>query len=99
MIVSVPASSVKEYFQILEDTLIGFFLWPHDRSERKKVRPKFYFFDTGVVRAIQGKLTSTIDHDELGHLFETFFMNEVRKINHYLKKDFHVVGRCWLHLR
>ena len=36
---SVPMSSVKEYYQILEDTLLGEFLWPHDRNERKKARP------------------------------------------------------------
>ncbi|MFH1777563.1 MAG: AAA family ATPase, partial [Candidatus Omnitrophota bacterium] len=45
---SVPMSTVKEYFSILEDTLLGDFLWPWDRSERKKARPKFYFFDCGV---------------------------------------------------
>lgn len=85
---SLPASTVKEYFQILEDTLIGFFLWPYDRSERKKARPKFYFFDNGVVRAIQGRLTARPSPEELGHLFEAFFINEVRKINEYLRKDF-----------
>ena len=53
---SVPMSTVKEYYSILEDTLLGFFLWPWDRSERKKARPKFYFFDTGVTRAIQDRL-------------------------------------------
>jgi predicted AAA+ superfamily ATPase len=42
---SVMASTVKEYLQILEDTLIGNFLWPRDRSERLKARPKFYLFD------------------------------------------------------
>ena len=33
---SVPSSTVKEYYSILEDTLLGDFLWPWDRSERKK---------------------------------------------------------------
>jgi len=41
--ISVPSSTVKEYYSILEDTLMGDFLWPWDRSERKKARPKFYF--------------------------------------------------------
>ncbi|MEI8347789.1 MAG: ATP-binding protein [Pseudomonadota bacterium] len=87
---SVPSSTVKEYFQILEDTLVGFFLWPYNRSERKKARPKFYFFDNGVVRAIQGRLNAKPGPDELGHLFEAFFVNEVRRINSYLKKDFNL---------
>ena len=53
---SVPPSTVKEYFQILEDTLIGAYLWPFDHSQRKKARPKFYFFDCGVTRALQNRL-------------------------------------------
>ena len=67
---SVPASTVKEYYQILEDTLIGFFLWPHDRNERKKARPKFYFFDCGVVRTIQNRLQDPPTPQEKGFLFE-----------------------------
>jgi predicted AAA+ superfamily ATPase len=66
---SVPASTVKEYYQILEDTLLGFFLWPYDKSERKKARPRFYFFDPGVVRAIQNRLNDPPLPMELGFLF------------------------------
>ena len=52
---SVPARTVKEYFQILEDTLIGNFPWPHDRSERLKARLKFHLFDHGVLVTGSGK--------------------------------------------
>lgn len=80
---SVAASTVKEYFQILEDTLIGFFLWPWDRSERKKSRPKFYFFDNGVLRSIQKRVGEKPTPEEMGMLFETWFINEVRRVLHY----------------
>ena len=83
---SVPDSTVKEYYQILEDTLIGFFLWPYNRNERKKARPKFYFFDTGVVRVLQGRLATEMTAAERGLLFETWMVNELIKINQYLKK-------------
>lgn len=82
----VPDSTVKEYFSILEDTLIGAFLWPWDASERKKARPKFYFFDPGVVRAIQNRLNDPPTGQELGYLFEGWFVYEVIRINHYFKK-------------
>jgi uncharacterized protein len=84
---SVPASTVKEYYQILEDTLIGRFLWPYDRNERKKARPKFYFFDCGVIRAIQNRLIDPPTPEELGFLFETWFVNELFRINHYFNKS------------
>ncbi|MFH1460760.1 MAG: AAA family ATPase [Candidatus Omnitrophota bacterium] len=84
---SVPASTVKEYYQILEDTLIGFFLWPDDRSERKKARPKFYFFDCGVLRSIQNRLNDPPTAIELGCLFETWFVNEILRLRDYLGKE------------
>ena len=83
---STPSSTVKEYYQILEDTLIGFFLWPHNRKERKKARPKFYFFDTGVVRMLQGRSLTTMTSVERGILFETWIINELIRVNEYLKK-------------
>ncbi|MDD5226767.1 MAG: DUF4143 domain-containing protein, partial [Candidatus Omnitrophica bacterium] len=84
---SVPASTVKEYFSILEDTLIGFFLWPWGRNERKKARPKFYFFDNGVLRSIQRRTGEAATKEEMGFLFETWFVNEVRRILHYRESD------------
>jgi predicted AAA+ superfamily ATPase len=83
---SVAASTVKEYYSILEDTLLGDFLWPWDRSERKKARPKFYFFDCGVVRAIQNRLNDPPTPDEMGFLFETWFMREIRRLRDYGEK-------------
>lgn len=80
---SVPSSTVKEYYSILEDTLMGDFLWPWDRSERKKARPKFYFFDCGVVRAIQNRLNDPPTPDEMGFLFETWFVREIRRLRDY----------------
>ena len=82
----VPATTVKEYFSILEDTLIGSFLWPWDRSERKKARPKFYFFDPGVLRGLQNRLNDPPTGQELGLLFEGWFIYEVKKINSYFRK-------------
>jgi predicted AAA+ superfamily ATPase len=84
---SVPPTTVKEYYSILEDTLLGDFLWPWDRSERKKARPKFYFFDCGVVRAIQNRLNDPPTPAELGFLFETWFVREIRQLRDYDQKD------------
>jgi predicted AAA+ superfamily ATPase len=83
---AVPASTVKEYFQVLEDTLIGFLLWPFNRSERKKARPKFYFFDCGVVKAIQNRLLDPATPRERGFLFETWFLNELMRLRDYMGK-------------
>jgi predicted AAA+ superfamily ATPase len=88
---SVHMNTVKDYYQILEDTLIGSFLWPWNRSERKKARPKFYFFDCGVTRVLQNRLTSAPSPDEIGFLFETWFVNELIRIRDYEEKE-HVIS-------
>ncbi len=78
-----PASTVKEYFQILEDTLIGGFIWPYHRNERKKARPKFYFFDCGLVRALHQRLNDPPTPSEKGFLFETWFIQELLRLRDY----------------
>lgn len=84
--------SVQTYFQILEDTLIGFQLDAFHESIRKRQRanPKFYFFDTGVLRALQNTLTVDLLPHTLayGMAFEHFVINEIRLRNSYLSRDF-----------
>ncbi len=84
---SVPASTVKEYYTILEDTLIGFLLWPYGHSERKKTRPKSYFFDCGVVRALTNRLNDPPTPYETGFLFETWLINELKCVRDYCGKS------------
>lgn len=84
--------TVKEYFQVLEDTLIGFFLFPYSKSYRKRLvkHPKFYFFDTGVQRAIVGKLSVPLHKktSDYGKAFEHFLVNEVIRMANYAEKDY-----------
>ena len=84
---AVHQNTVKEHYSILEDTLIGRFVWPFNRSERKKARPKFYFFDCGVVKALQSRLTHRPAPAELGFLFETWIFNELTRIKDYSKSE------------
>jgi predicted AAA+ superfamily ATPase len=75
-------------FDILVDTLLGTFLEPFDHSIRKRQtqRSKFYFFDTGVVRALQDLAGEELVNQsyEFGDLFETFLFNEFIKLKSYL---------------
>ena len=54
---AVPARTVREYFQVLEDTLLGSLLQPFTpkRASRKPVsHAKFYLFDVGVANVLAG---------------------------------------------
>ena len=90
--VNVDIKTVQSYFQILEDTLVGFLLNPFHRSIRKRQRqnPKFYFMDTGVARALSRTLTLEMaEHTSVyGDLFEHFIILEIYKRNSYLTKDY-----------
>jgi predicted AAA+ superfamily ATPase len=72
--------TVQGYFEVLVDTLLGVWLpaW-QPRSRVKEVRhPKFYFFDTGVVRALTGRLRDAPSDPERGVLLETYVLHELR---------------------
>lgn len=90
--VGADLKTVQSYYQILEDTLIGFFLEPFHTSARKSVgqKPKFYFFDIGVQRALAKQLTVDLSESTsvFGDLFEAFIICEVQRLNAYLEKDF-----------
>ena len=53
--VGIDSTTVKEYFQILEDTLLGYFVYPYRKvANRRTISfvPKFYFFDVGVANRL-----------------------------------------------
>ena len=83
---------VSRYYQILEDTLLGHFLLPYDKSIRKQQgkSPKFYFFDLGVIRTLNNSLRSPLVKGSYGYgvAFEHFFILEVIRLNSYLRKRF-----------
>ncbi len=90
--VGASTPTVQTYFQILEDTLIGFLLAPFHESIRKRQsgNPKFYFFDTGVQRALENTLTLPLKPQTYayGLAFEHFLINEINRRQSYAKKDY-----------
>jgi uncharacterized protein len=87
---SVP--TIQSYFQILEDTLLGFTLPQFHESIRKRQRsnPKFYFFDSGIQRALSDELNVSINPRtfQYGHFFEHFVINEINRLQSYYRKDY-----------
>lgn len=90
--VGASTPTVQTYFQILEDTLVGLLLEPFHESIRKRQRdnPKFYFFDTGVQRALNNTLTVELKPQTyaFGVAFEHFVINEINRLQSYAKKDY-----------
>ena len=76
----VPASTIKQYYQILEDTLIGFFIPAWTKSVRRKAMTmsKFYYFDIGVRNTIANIKHIDPNSNLYGQAFEHFVILEVR---------------------
>ena len=84
--------TVKNYFSILEDTLLGFILPCYHKSVRKQQAqaPKFYFFDTGVKRALDKETGGSLVRStySYGKAFEHRVILECFYLNEYFRKDF-----------
>lgn len=83
--------TVANYFEILEDTLLGFLLPAFHKSIRKaqKQAPKFYFIDPGIKRALERTLTVELLPQTFawGEAFEHWVILEIKKRASYERLD------------
>ncbi len=76
----VPARTVREFFQILEDTLVGYQLHPFQKTKRRKpvASSKFYFFDVGVTNSLIGRFGIRAGTEAFGRALEHLIFLELR---------------------
>jgi predicted AAA+ superfamily ATPase len=77
---AVTRPTVQRYFDVLVDTLIGYRLpaWRAKPRVKMVASPKFYLFDTGVVRALGNRVRVPLSDEERGVLLETYVLHELR---------------------
>ncbi len=89
--VGADVKTVQSYFEILEDSLLGFLLEAYHPSIRKQQRksPKFYFFDLGVQRALARQLESPLIPKTYayGKAFEHWVILEIFRLNQYQQRE------------
>jgi uncharacterized protein len=76
----VDAKTVKEYFQILCDTLLGRLVLPYKKRQERQViskAPKFYLFDVGVAGAVSRRRVVEPRGDLFGRAFEHLVLMEL----------------------
>lgn len=86
--VAVSATTVREYYHLLEDTFLGFVLPAWQKSFKRKAisTAKFYYFDIGVKNILAGIKTIDPNSDIYGNAFEHFIACELRAYISYRKK-------------
>lgn len=96
--IGVDHKTVQEYFSILEDTLLGFYLYPFHNSPRKRqvLSPKFYLFDLGVKRAMEGSISQTLQPETsaYGEAFEHHIISEIHRLSSYKELDYTLSYDC-----
>lgn len=89
--IGVSEITIKSYYELLEDSLVGFqlFPWRKGRTRKSIASSKFYFFDTGVLHSIlkSPKILDT-SSDVYGRTFEQFIAQEIRAYLSYRRLDY-----------
>jgi predicted AAA+ superfamily ATPase len=85
----VSGKTVKEYFQILQDTLIGEFLPAYTRRAKRKVihSPKFYYFDVALPNLLTRRGELQLGSEMAGKAFENWLFHELKSFITYKEKN------------
>ena len=82
----VDSKTVREYYQILKDTLLGNFIEPFKRRQNRQVirkASKFYLFDVGVAGFLTKRHIAQERGESFGRAFEHFILMELTAYNSY----------------
>ena len=79
---------VRTYFDILEDTYLGFRIppWKKSKNRRMIATEKFYLFDVGVANFL-ARRQPKIGSQEFGKAFEHFILMELKAYQSYRNPD------------
>tara|TARA_B100000614_G_C14536009_1_gene488432 strand:- start:400 stop:1566 length:1167 start_codon:yes stop_codon:yes gene_type:complete len=80
----VSAKTVKEYFQILVDTLLCYQIEPFTHNPKRNLissAPKFYLFDVGVLNHLCREQIQSLTHARTGKYFENYIAQELVAYN------------------
>ena len=81
----VSSTTVSSYFDILEDTLIGYRIPAYRKVMKRRLvqAPRFYYFDVGVANHLLHRKDMVRGTEEYGHAFEHLVIQELYAYMHY----------------
>ena len=90
----VSAKVVRNYFQILEDTLLGFRVSPWRKVKNRRLieTEKFYLFDVGLANYLARRMPK-VGTPEFGHSFEHYILMELKAYQAYRNPELDI--RYW----
>jgi predicted AAA+ superfamily ATPase len=90
----VSAKVVRTYFEILENTYLGYRIapWTRAKSRRMILTEKFYLFDVGVTNYL-ARRQARVGSAEFGKAFEQLILMELKAYQAYVKPELEI--RFW----
>lgn len=88
--VGIDAKTVKEYFYILEDTLLGYFIYPYNKKVKRELiisQPKFYLFDVGLYTYLSKNNCEAIEGAQAGKVLENYILQEIVAYNSMMDRE------------
>lgn len=84
----VSPPTVKGFYEILVDTLLGCYLEAYTKKAKRKIisSPKFYLFDIGVSNYLARRQNVVFGSELSGLTFESWLHNELKIYNSYSQK-------------
>lgn len=98
-ILGVDRMTVINYIDLLEKVYVIFRLHPFSTNQRNEItaKPKIYFYDNGIRNAIIGQFNPLQSRQDVGALFENFFISEKMKQLNY--KGFYGKTHYWRNMQ
>jgi len=81
----VSSPTVRDYFHILEETMIGRFLPSFQKKPKRRVTqaPRFYYFDIGIANYLLKRKSIEPGSEAFGRAFEHFIYHEIYAHSNY----------------
>lgn len=85
--VGIDKETVVSYINLLEKSFVVYRLNPLSRNDRKEISTsrKIYFYDNGIRNAIINNFNPIDQRNDVGALWENYFITEKLKFNNYQK--------------
>ena len=86
----VSSKTVREYFSILQDTLLGYLIDPFTKNPKRNIItsfPKFYLFDVGILNYLCDEKIESLQNARAGQYFENYMFQELMAYNNIKEKN------------
>ncbi len=89
----IDSKTVKEYFNIIVDTLLGYLIYPYKKQMSRQIiseTPKFYLFDVGLANFLKKQKIAELNGSSAGKSLEHYILLELIAYKYMNEKDFEI---------